>query len=139
MSLTRHAIREKTLQSLFSLTFNSNQSQEEAIKFALTYNKENDENVIMSDDLTNMVNQIYSRQDELDRMIEPYLKNWKLQRIAKVDLLIMRIAVFEMLGDEVPNVVAIHEAIQLAKDYTTVKSRKFINAVLANILNEIGE
>lgn len=136
MNLSRHAMREKALQALFALMLNQDQSQEEAIKFALLYDK-TEEDVIIPPDLAIYVQQVQAKQVQLDKLIEPYLKNWTLQRLAKIDLLIMRLALFEMLGDEVPGVVAINESIQLAKKYTDDKSRKFINAVLANILKDI--
>ena len=138
LNLSRHAMREKALQALFSLSFNKSETMQDALTFALLYDRD-EEDVIIPPDLEMFVNQVLSKQDELDDLIEPHLKNWTLQRLAKIDLLIMRMALVEMLGDSVPNAVAINEAIQLAKQFTTDKSRKFINAVLANILKEIEQ
>lgn len=138
MNLSRHAMREKTLQSLFSLEFNQEQTQEEAMIYALTYDS-SEEDIIIPPDLAMFIQKVQDKQAELDALIEPCLKNWTIQRLAKVDLIIIRMALVEILGDDVPNVVAINEAIQLAKQYTTDKSRKFINAVLANILKGLEE
>ena len=138
LNLSRHAMREKAQQALFSLSFNKSETMQDALTFALLYDRD-EEDVIIPPDLEMFVNQVLSKQDELDDLIEPHLKNWTLQRLAKIDLLIMRMALVEMLGDSVPNAVAINEAIQLAKQFTTDKSRKFINAVLANILKEIEQ
>ena len=75
--------------------------------------------------------------EEIDKKIEEKAKGWALSRIAKSDLTIMRLAVFEILFDEnVPNSVAINEAVELAKIYGGDKSYAFINGVLASVVKE---
>ena len=70
--------------------------------------------------------------------IEEKAKGWALARIAKSDLTILRLAVYEILFDEdVPNGVAINEAVELAKLYGGDKSYRFINGVLASIVKEL--
>ena len=65
------------------------------------------------------------------------LKVWTLQRLSKVDLMILRLAVYEILHeDDVPNRVALNEALELAKTYSDDSSRKFINGVLSVIISE---
>ena len=82
-----------------------------------------------------LVNGIYEHDEELDAKIEENLRDWKLNRLSKVDLTILRIATYEMLFDEeIPNTVAINEAIELAKKYSDEKSASFINAVLDNMI-----
>lgn len=77
------------------------------------------------------------RQD-IDLRITQTAKNWKLSRIAPVDRSILRLALFEMLGSEnVPPKVAINEAIDLAKRYSTAQSGAFVNGILDQIYNEI--
>ena len=67
-------------------------------------------------------------------MIDSASEGWNASRMAKPDLAIIRVAVGEMLSsDDVPRAVAINEAVNLAKDYGTDRSPKFVNAVLAKI------
>ncbi|MBQ3281808.1 MAG: transcription antitermination factor NusB [Eubacterium sp.] len=71
---------------------------------------------------------------EVDEAIEKYSINWKLERMARTDLAILREAASEiMYVDEVPAAVTINEAVELAKIYGTEKSTKFINALLGKI------
>lgn len=74
---------------------------------------------------------------EIDEMIEQKSEGWTLSRISKADLSVMRLAVYELLYDEnVPDGVAINEAVELAKLYGGEKSFRFVNGVLATIAKE---
>ena len=77
-----------------------------------------------------------THQSELDAKIDQYLSsNWTLARLNKTDLLVLRLAIYEMLYvDDVPAKVALDEALQLAKEFSDDKSRRFINGVLSNLL-----
>jgi len=74
----------------------------------------------------------------LDAKIDQYLSTgWQLKRIAKTDLVIMRIAFYEIdYVEEVPNRVAVNEALELAKNFSDDRSRRFINGVLAHTLDD---
>lgn len=75
---------------------------------------------------------------DIDSYIEKYSRGWRVSRIGKVELSIMRIAVCEMLKrEDVPNASAINEAIELSKVYCEDKSRAFVNGVLGNIQKEL--
>ena len=75
-----------------------------------------------------------AHSSEIDAAISKSAKNWSMDRIARVDLAILRLAVFELLfrGD-IPPIVSINEAIDLAKTYSTGESKRFINGVLDNV------
>ena len=143
LELTRHEIREKALQSLFPLDFNADLTKQDAIDHAL----ELDDLEIVSEDgedlvptyLDLVVGGVCSRKEELDEIIKAHLgKNWSIQRLAKMDVVILRIAIFEMMYvTDVPNTVALDEAIELTKKYSDDRSRKFVNGVLSNIMKEI--
>ncbi len=76
-------------------------------------------------------------RDEIDAAIEKYSINWKLERMARMDLAILREAASEIMYiDEVPDAVAINEAVELAKVYGTEHASKFINALLGKIAGE---
>lgn len=75
---------------------------------------------------------------EIDSYIEKYSRGWKVSRIGKVELAIMRVAIYEMLkSEDVPNASAINEALELSKIYCEDKSKAFINGVLGNIQKEL--
>ncbi|PKM95866.1 MAG: transcription antitermination factor NusB [Firmicutes bacterium HGW-Firmicutes-1] len=74
--------------------------------------------------------------DEIDLRINEKTKDWTTERIAKVEVAIIRLAVYEVYyDDEVPNSVAINEAIEIAKKFGGESSPSFVNGVLANIVN----
>ncbi|MBO4396314.1 MAG: transcription antitermination factor NusB [Eubacterium sp.] len=74
---------------------------------------------------------------EIDARIEAASEGWKLKRIARAELAILRLGVYEALyDDEVPVKVAINEAIELAKDYGREKAPAFVNGVLDSICNK---
>ncbi len=83
-----------------------------------------------------LVEGVLTHQSELDAKIDQYLSsNWTLARLNKTDLLVLRLAIYEMLYvDDVPAKVALDEALQLAKEFSDDKSRRFINGVLSNLL-----
>ncbi|MCF8103954.1 MAG: transcription antitermination factor NusB [Desulfohalobiaceae bacterium] len=75
----------------------------------------------------------------VDRIIENYSKNWRLKRIARVELTILRLAVYEMLFQEdVPLKVAINEGIELSKTFGDPRSGHFVNGILDGIAREIS-
>ena len=79
-------------------------------------------------------------RDETDEDIRKYSINWKLERMARIDVAILREAITEIRYiDDVPDAVAINEAIELAKIYGTDKSPKFINAVLGKVTEAENE
>jgi len=79
-------------------------------------------------------------QAQLDSIIEKFLKGWELDRLSKVDLALMRLAIYEMLREpDVPSGVAINEAVELAKAYGTDESPAFINGVLGNVAREMSQ
>lgn len=79
---------------------------------------------------------LVSHSDELDQIITAHLKGYTLQRVFKVDLAILKVAVFEMKfsNEKTPASVIINEAVELAKKYSTERSYGFVNGVLASIL-----
>ena len=77
-------------------------------------------------------NRIIEKLDELDAMINRQAKGWTTQRMGKVDLTILRLAVYEIVfDDDVPTGVAINEAVELAKKFGQEESSGFVNGVLA--------
>ncbi len=143
MSLPRRDIREKALQSLFQLSANEDLSKEVAMQKALanhTEDKDELEDVEIPSYLNELVSGVIEQQQMIDSKINSHLKNWSINRLAKTDLLVMRIAVYEMLFvEEVPNKVALNEALEIIKRYSDEKSSKFVNGILSNMIEEKKE
>ena len=76
---------------------------------------------------------------ELDGHIKALAHNWEFERVAKIDLAILRLAMFEMLyRKDIPPVVSINEAIDLSKQYSSVDAKRFINGVLDRMKDKLG-
>ncbi len=75
---------------------------------------------------------------ELDQKIKDFAQNWDLPRIAAVDRNILRLAIYEMLHrDDIPPVVSINEAVDIAKKFSTQDSGKFVNGILDKVKGEL--
>jgi N utilization substance protein B len=73
----------------------------------------------------------------IDEKIKKFSKNWKLERLSKVDKAILRLGIYEILfKEDVPDIVAINEGVELAKNYSNEESPKFINGLLDQIRKE---
>lgn len=78
---------------------------------------------------------IKERLEEIDNTISNSLKNWTIERLFRLDLSILRVAVYEILyADNIPNEVAINEAVEIAKKFGTKDSSKLINGILGTII-----
>lgn len=140
--LTRREIRIKAVQALFQL-FDSNQetSADDAITFALFSGDDPDVAKVVEapEYLKQLVEGVVEHQTEIDAVIDKYLTNWTLDRLALIDLAILRLAIYEMdyVDDElVPRTVAVDEAIDLSKGFSNEKSRQFVSGLLLKYLNE---
>jgi N utilization substance protein B len=77
-------------------------------------------------------------RDAIDEHIKKHVKNWEIHRIAAVDRNVMRLAIYEMLyREDIPPVVSINEAVDIAKKFSTQDSGKFVNGVLDKIKGEL--
>ncbi len=86
-----------------------------------------------------LVDGMATNLETLDERIRSLVKNWDFSRIAKTDLSLLRVAVYELLYRlDVPPAVVIDEALELGKVYSTENSRKFLNGVLDKLLQELG-
>ena len=89
--------------------------------------------------LDETVNAVIGRRAAIDAIVAKYLVNWTIERLARVDLSILRLAVFELLcRKDIPAAVVINEAVELSHVYSTEEAGAFINGVLGNI-NRAGE
>jgi N utilization substance protein B len=78
-----------------------------------------------------LVSGVHENREALDEVIQRFSRHWKLGRIAKVELSILRLAIFEMLHrEDIPLKVAINEAVEMAKNFGDENSRNFVNGIL---------
>ena len=85
-----------------------------------------------------LISGVLSNRQELDKKIEPYLKNWEIKRISQVLLAILEISFYEILYiDDVDGPVSINEAVELSKKYFGGDGPAFVNGVLGNFLKSI--
>lgn len=84
--------------------------------------------------ITQVLDGFVSRRDELDSIISLNSHSWRIERISKVDLAILRLALYEMRYMDMPSKVAINEAVEMAKKYSADKSYKYINGLLGGYL-----
>lgn len=89
---------------------------------------------------TELVHGVWNHTGELDNIISEYSRHWKLNRIARIELTILRLAMFEMLyRDDIPLKVAINEAVELAKRFGDDKAKNFINGILDAVAKAVED
>lgn len=127
--MNRKKSREIAMELLFGMTLSKNSLEETISTF-----KEDFEMKLSTIDLEyieEILSKVEENKETIDKKIEEALTNWKFERISKVNLSILRLAIAEMLYQEdVPGSVAINEAVEITKKYSDEKSVSFINAVL---------
>lgn len=85
-----------------------------------------------------LIHGVIENSDDIDDKIKGLARNWDFDRIAKIDLAILRLAVYELLyRKDIPPVVTINEAIDLSKDFSTAESRRFVNGILDRLRGEL--
>ena len=130
--MTRRQLRENVFKMLFRVEFHDDKElPEQLILFE-------DELEPISEDekiyMTNKYKDIYAHIEELDAAINEVSKGWKTIRMGKVDLTLIRLAVYEIrFEEEIPVKVSINEAVELAKKYGTDDSPALVNGILAKL------
>ena len=133
--MKRRELREHIFQLLFRVEFNGQDEMAEQVSLYVDDMKE--EEIVEPKDETYIeekYKKIVEKLPEIDELLEKYSKGWKLSRMNKVDLTILRLGVYEMKYDEdIPERVAINEAVELAKKFGGDEYPAFVNAVLAKL------
>ena len=129
--MRRKEAREKAMNLLFQMDVHNEYSLDFINR---NLNDELDEKEKQTDYIMALASLFVDNKDRIDGIIEENSKEWKLSRIAKVDLAILRVAVTEMnYFPDIPHSVSINEAVELAKTFSTQESGSFVNGVLGNI------
>ncbi len=134
--MSRRTSREAAMKVLYQIEFHR-EMDEERVNTLLTDNigKNMEKQYIEA-----VCREVIKKKHEIDSLIEKHLKGWKISRISRVDLTVLRIAVCEMcFFDDIPVSVSINEANELTKKYSTPESASFINGVLSSIDKENSE
>jgi N utilization substance protein B len=127
--LSRKKAREKAVQLLYQLEIQKDEIEEQIDTFI------SDNNEIDNSYIRNSVNGVLENKSEIDSIIQGYSKDWAISRIAKVDLSILRLAIYELTkSTDIPQNVAINEAVELAKKFSTNEASAFINGILAEVV-----
>ena len=130
--MRRSELREHIFKMLFCTEFNTEDEMKEQEKLyfeLLDMATEAEEDYVID-----KYKAILGHKEELDTLLNEYADKWKTTRMNKVDLSILRLAAYEILWDEdVPTAVAINEAVELAKKYSSDEGPAFINGILAKV------
>lgn len=128
--MSRRELREQIFKLLFRIEFNSLEEMPEQEK--LFFEDECEADVEDTEYISAKYQKIVEQMSEIDKMLNEKAENWDTGRMGKVDLTILRLAVYEIAYDEhVPTSVAINEAVELAKKFGQDASAGFVNAILA--------
>ncbi len=136
----RRKAREYAFQILFQLDFDSDNVADKLEQFWQTHNCRNRRGLVPPQVklfAESLVCGTMKQLDQIDERIGQQSHNWCLERIAKVDKNIMRVAIYEILYcDDIPPKVSINEALDIAKKYSTTESAGFINGILDKIAHQ---
>ncbi|GAA0177219.1 transcription antitermination factor NusB [Clostridium sediminicola] len=131
--MNRRKSRELLMKFLFEISINKLTYKEVVQNF-----KDDKENKLDGYDFEFIeleINGIQENIETIDNKIQMNLKNWKIDRLSKIDLAILRICTYELLFEkDIPKRVAINEAIELAKKYSSDNAPSFINGVIGNMV-----
>lgn len=134
--MNRKKSREVAMKLVFEMSINKENSD-----YIIGMFKENNEENLKTFDMEYIekaVKGVYDNIEFIDKKIEDHLKSWKIDRISKIDLAILRLCTYEIFFEnDIPNSVSINEGIELAKVYSQDSKGAFINGVLGSIEREI--
>ncbi len=129
--MSRRGMREQVFKLLFRVEFHPGEemAEQEALFF------EEEENAGVPEEnhqISGKFNKVVTKLDEIDKVLNDRVQGWDTGRMGKVDLTVLRLAVYEIMYDEeIPTGVAINEAVELAKKFGQDSSPSFVNGVLA--------
>ena len=131
--------RERAFQVLYGCTFSSETDMGHVDKtFRNFLVQQQGTSTAANDFAWELIQGVLQSKEDLDRIITSYSKNWRLERIAKIELTILRVAVFEMLyREDVPVKVAVNEGIELSKKFGDSNSKRFVNGILDGLLRAV--
>lgn len=131
--MNRSAIRELAFRLIYSQEIQKEENVEEQIELFLEANEVQDKNAI--EYINDILKGIKENNIEILALIEKNLKtDWKLERISKVDLSLLKLAIYEIKYKDLAFKIVINEVVELAKKYGEDQSKNFVNGILASIV-----
>ena len=137
--MTRTQTRQLAFELLYSLEIQkvTKEEQEEQINMFLEEQEEKEEKV--REYILDIVKGITNNAEEIQNLISKNLKaKWELSRISKINLTILKLAIYEIVYNKLPYKIVVNEAVELAKKYGEDTSPAFVNGILANIIKQSG-
>lgn len=135
--MNRTLMRENAFRLLYSLEVPKNKELNTAEQIDLYIESNEITNKEAIEYIKDAITGIEKNKETITKLIEENLKsNWKIERISKIDLSLLELAIYEIKYKEVPYKVAINEAVELAKKYGEENSKTFVNGILASIVKE---
>lgn len=131
MGKSRSELREKAMVILYQIDIMQNNKVDFNIENLISENLEVDNEFVR-----NIVYGVTTHLDDINELANKNMKDWTIDRVDKTGAAILRIGIYELLYEDTPNIVAINEAIELAKKYSDDNVRKIINAVLDKVNND---
>jgi len=132
--MNRRKLREHIFRIIFTIEFDTFDTIEEFAETVKKYIGELNLNEEIESYMYEKTMAIMNHIEPIDEKLNEYADHWSTDRIAKIELAILRLAVYEILfDDDVPNPVAINEAVELSKKYGSEQSFSFINGLLAKL------
>lgn len=130
--MNRSKLREETFKLLYSLEF----CKDDIESIINSYIEENTISETQDIDyMKNTINGILKEKENISKLISDNLaEKWTIERISKIDLVILKLAIYELRNTDIPFKVVINEAVELAKTYGDDNSKIFVNGVLASIV-----
>ena len=130
--MTRKIAREEAFILIFEKAFNDS-SVEEILELAKEVRE------LEVDDYINKVfSGVFDKIEEIDALISENAVGWRIERISKTALSVLRLAIFEIkFMDDIPNAVSINEAVELCKKYATKEDASFVNGILSTVLKKL--
>ena len=135
--MSRKKARDNAFKCIYELEFIKDKSLDDIL---LNCYEENNNSEEEKQYIQMIVNGVKENIKKIDDIILSKLKNWSLDRIAKIDLAILRLAIYEILYvDSIPSKVSANEAVELAKTYGNNDSKSFVNGVIAKVIEDKEE
>ena len=137
--MKRSAIRELAFRLIYSLEIQKPENLEEQVDLYLECDEVEDNEA--KEYIKDAVFGIKENINEIQGLIEKNLKaDWKIDRISKIDLSLLKLAIYEIKYKKIPYKIAINECLELSKKYGEESSKNFVNGILASVVKEeIGE
>jgi N utilization substance protein B len=132
----RHDGRVAALQYLYAWSINPPDNLADDLRVFFESQEQPRDHYSFGEEL---IDGVIRNQSGIDAQIRVLAQNWEFDRIAKIDLAILRIAMFEMLHrNDIPPVVSINEAIDISKQFSNADSKRFINGILDRLKDQLG-